>query len=160
MKNALYPGTFDPITNGHIDILKRASSIFDHVQIAVARNLSKQPLFTAEERVRLIKDCTHDFENISIDFFDGLVVNYADRIKASVIIRGLRAISDFEFEFQMALMNRKLKKDIDSVFFMPSAENSYLSSSVVKEIAQFDGDISEFVPENIEKAIKDKLRRL
>jgi len=125
----------------------------------VARNLSKKPLFTAEERVALIRNCTKEFENITIDYFDGLVVNYAEKIMAPVIIRGLRAISDFEFEFQMALMNRKLNNDIDSVYFMPSAENSYLSSSVVKEIAQFDGDISEFVPDNVEKAIKEKYRR-
>ncbi|MBN2281213.1 MAG: pantetheine-phosphate adenylyltransferase [Candidatus Marinimicrobia bacterium] len=160
MKNALYPGTFDPITNGHIDILNRAASIFDHVHIAVARNLNKQPFFSAEERVQLIKDCTLDFKNISVDFFDGLVVNYAEKIGATVIIRGLRAISDFEFEFQMALMNRKLKKDIDSVFFMPSVKNSYLSSSVVREIALFDGNIREFVPVNVEKALKDKLRSI
>ena len=160
MKNALYPGTFDPITNGHIDILRRASRIFDHVHIAVAKNLNKKPLFTAEERVDLIHDCTSEFKNITIDYFDELVVNYAEKINSPVIIRGLRAISDFEFEFQMALMNRKLKNDIDSVYFMPSAENSYLSSSMVKEIARFDGKISDFVPENVEKAIKNKLRNL
>ncbi len=160
MKNALYPGTFDPITNGHIDILKRASGIFDHVHIGVARNLNKKPLFTAEERVELIRNCTSEYKNITIDYFDGLVVNYAEKINSPVIIRGLRAISDFEFEFQMALMNRKLNVNVDSVYFMPSADNSYLSSSVVKEIARFDGKISDFVPENVEKAIKNKLRSL
>lgn len=160
MKKALYPGTFDPITNGHLDILKRASKIFEHVYIAVANNTSKNPFFTTEERVELIKGCTSDFDNISVDAFDGLVVDYAKKINAPVIIRGLRAISDFEFEFQMALMNRKMNSDIDSVYFMPNEKNSYLSSSVVKEIVRFNGDISKFVPENVEKSLKNKFRRL
>ena len=159
MKKAVYPGTFDPITNGHLDILKRAAKIFGHVHIAVANNLNKNPLFTAEERVELIKNCTKEFKNISVDHFDGLIVDYACKINSPVIIRGLRAISDFEFEFQMALMNRKLNLEIDSVFFMPNEKNSYLSSSVVKEIAKFDENISDFVPKNVEKEIKDKVRR-
>lgn len=159
MKRALYPGTFDPITNGHLDVLKRASKIFDHVHIAVATNMNKSPFFSAEERVELIKGCTQKFDNISVDSFDGLVVDYAEKIDAPVIIRGLRAISDFEFEFQMALMNKKLNSEIDSVYFMPNEKNSYLSSSVVKEIAKFKGDVSEFVPENVEKSLKNKLRR-
>ncbi len=159
MKNAIYPGTFDPITNGHLDILARAAKIFDHVYIAVANNLKKEPMFKTEERVQLIRVCTQEYENVTVDFFNGLVVDYADAINASVIVRGLRVISDFEFEFQMALMNRKLNKNIDSVYFMPSEKNSYLSSSVVKEIARFKGDINDFVPQNVKNAIEKKLRR-
>ncbi len=160
MKKALYPGTFDPITNGHIDILTRAAKIFDHVAVAVANNLKKEPMFSADERVDLIKNCTTEFDNITVDHFNGLVVDYAEKIKAPVIVRGLRVISDFEFEFQMALMNRKMNKNIDSVYFMPSEKNSYLSSSVVKEIARFNGNISDFVPGNVQKAINNKLRSL
>jgi pantetheine-phosphate adenylyltransferase len=142
-----------------LDILKRAAKIFDHVHIAVANNLNKNPFFNAEERVELIKGCTEEFDNISVDCFDGLVVEYAKKIKAPVIIRGLRAISDFEYEFQMALINRQMNSDIDSVYFMPNEKNTYLSSSVVKEIVNFNGDISKFVPENVEKSLKNKLRR-
>ncbi len=159
MKNAIYPGTFDPITNGHIDILSRAAKIFDHVYVAVANNLKKEPMFSTDERVELIRACTREYGNVTVDSFNGLVVDYADVISASVIVRGLRVISDFEFEFQMALMNRKLNKNVDSVYFMPSEKNSYLSSSVVKEIARFNGDINDFVPENVKNAIENKLRR-
>jgi len=120
MKNAIYPGTFDPITNGHIDILSRAAKIFDHVYVAVANNLKKEPMFSTDERVELIRACTREYGNVTVDSFNGLVVDYADVISASVIVRGLRVISDFEFEFQMALMNRKLNKNVDSVYFMPS----------------------------------------
>ena len=157
MNIAVYPGTFDPITNGHLDILQRAAKIFKHVHIAVAKNINKSPMFTAEERVELIRGCTQQFNNITIDCFDGLVVDYAKKINAQVIIRGLRAISDFEYEFQMALMNKKMNSDIDSVYFMPNEKNSYLSSSLVKEIIKFDGKISEFVPKNIEKSLKNKV---
>jgi pantetheine-phosphate adenylyltransferase len=160
MKKALYPGTFDPITFGHLDILARAAKIFDHVHIAVASNLNKNPMFSAQERVELIRGCTQDYDNITVDFFDGLVVDYAEKIQAPVIIRGLRVISDFEFEFQMALMNRKMNKNVDSVYFMPNEKNSYLSSSVVKEIARFNGKICDFVPPNVKKAIEDKLRSM
>jgi len=159
MKNAIYPGTFDPITNGHIDILSRAAKIFDHVYVAVANNLKKEPMFSTDERVELIRACTREYGNVTVDSFNGLVVDYADVISASVIVRGLRVISDFEFEFQMALMNRKLNKNVDSVYFMPSEKNSYLSSSVVKEIARFNGDINDFVPKNVKNAIENKLRR-
>jgi len=158
MKIAIYPGTFDPITNGHLDILERGASIFDKVYIAVAHNVDKKPLFNTQERVQLISGCTESYQNVIIDQFTGLVVDYAHRVTASVIIRGLRALSDFEYEFQMALMNRHLNGNIDTIFLMPHEENTYLSSSVVKEIARFKGDISRFVPDNVRQALENKFR--
>jgi len=160
MRVAIYPGSFDPITNGHLDILRRAASIFDIVHIAVATNLNKTPLFTAEERCELIQNCLRaEFQNVKVSCFDGLVVEYAHRVGASVVIRGLRAVSDFEYEFQMALMNRHLDNDIDTVFLMPAEEYTYLSSSTVKEIARFGGDITAFVPEHVKVALMQKFRR-
>jgi len=159
MKIAVYPGSFDPITNGHLDVLKRASSIFDLVYIAVARNLQKTALFTAEERMTMIQDCTTQFDNVKLDSFEGLVVEYARQVEAEVIIRGLRALSDFDYEFQMALTNRHLAEKIDTVFLMPHEDYTYLSSSVVRELARFGGDISGFVPANVEAALLKKIRR-
>ena len=158
MKTAVYPGSFDPITNGHLDILKRGATIFDKVYIAVVDNVSKDPFFSSEKRVDLIKGCTEEFDNVEIDRFSGLVVDYAKKVNASVIIRGLRQVTDFEYEFQMALMNRQLNDDIDTIFLMPNEEYTYLSSSVVREIVEFDGDISRFVPPNVLKELKNKLR--
>ncbi len=159
MKIAVYPGTFDPITNGHLDILERGASIFDKVYIAVAHNVNKKPLFDTQEREQLITGCTQRYQNVLIDRFSGLVVDFAHHVAASVIIRGLRALSDFEYEFQMALMNRHLNGNIDTIFLMPHEENTYLSSSVVKEIARFKGDISRFVPDNVRLALENKLGR-
>lgn len=160
MKIAVYPGSFDPITNGHLDILARAASIFDIVHIAVATNLNKAPLFTAQERYDLIvASVTPRFTNVKIACFDGLVVDYAREVGANVIIRGLRAVSDFEFEFQMALMNRHLDAQIDTIFLMPAEEYTYLSSSTVKEIARFGGDVTAFVPEPVKTALLQKMRR-
>lgn len=159
MKIAIYPGSFDPITNGHLDILKRGAKIFDKVVIAVADNMRKEAVFSARERMDLIKNCTSDFKNVEIDRFTGLVVDYAKSVNASVIIRGLRQVTDFEYEFQMALMNRQLNEDIDTIFLMPHEKYTYLSSSVVREITELDGDVSRFVPENVLKKLKNKYRR-
>lgn len=156
MKRALYPGTFDPFTNGHMDILQRATVLFDEVIITIARNSTKKPLFTTEERLEMISKAIASVKSASVESFDGLLVNYAREKKAQVIIRGLRMISDFEFEFQMALMNRKLAEEITTVFLMPDEKYTYLSSSIVREIAKLGGDCAPFVPPNIEKILKEK----
>ena len=158
MKLAIYPGTFDPVTNGHLDILKRAASVFETVYIAVAQNMHKNPLFTTEERIAMIQNCTSHYPNVKIDHFKGLAVEYAQKVGASVIIRGLRAISDFDYEFQMALMNRHMNDNIDTVFFMPHEDYTYLSSSTVREIVRFGGNVSEFVPEIVKNELIRKLR--
>lgn len=158
MKLAIYPGTFDPVTNGHLDILKRAASVFETVYIAVAQNMHKNPLFTTEERIVMIQNCTSQYPNVKIDQFKGLAVEYARKVGASVIIRGLRAISDFDYEFQMALMNRHMNDNIDTVFFMPHEDYTYLSSSTVREIVRFGGNVSEFVPEIVKNELIRKLR--
>jgi len=158
MKLAIYPGTFDPVTNGHLDILKRAASVFETVYIAVAQNMHKNPLFTTEERIAMIQNCTSQYPNVKIDHFKGLAVEYARKVGASVIIRGLRAISDFDYEFQMALMNRHMNDNIDTVFFMPHEDYTYLSSSTVREIVRFGGNVSEFVPEIVKNELIRKLR--
>ncbi|MDP2303719.1 MAG: pantetheine-phosphate adenylyltransferase [Ignavibacteria bacterium] len=158
-KLAIYPGTFDPVTNGHIDIILRASELFDKVVVTVARNLSKQPLFTTDERVALLIESLKDFKNVTVDSFDGLVVDHAHAVNASAIIRGLRAVSDFEYEFQMALMNRKLAEDITTVFLMPNEKYTYLNSSIVRNLAEFGSDVSEFVPKVVVNALKEKMRR-
>lgn len=156
MKKVLYPGTFDPVTNGHIDIIKRASELFDEVVVTVAINPSKQPMFSIEERVELLTDSLKDFSNIKVDRFDGLVVEHAKNIGATGIIRGLRAVSDFEYEFQMALMNRKLDEQITTIFLMPHEKFTYLNSTIVRNLAQFKADISEFVPHAVQKMIQKK----
>ena len=150
---ALYPGTFDPITLGHIDIINRARKLFENLVVAVALNPEKHPLFSVEERVEIIKEITAGMERVTVSSFDDLTARYAKSIKADVIIRGLRAVSDFEFEFQMALMNRKMEPTVETVFLMPNEKYSYLSSSLVKDIARRGGDISCFVP----PAVKDRL---
>lgn len=156
MKKVLYPGTFDPVTNGHIDIIKRASELFDEVIVTVAINPSKQPMFSIEERVDLLTESLNEFSNIKVDRFDGLVVEHAKNIGATGIIRGLRAVSDFEYEFQMALMNRKLNEEITTIFLMPHEKFTYLNSTIVRNLAQFKADISEFVPPAVQKMIQKK----
>jgi len=156
MKTAIYPGTFDPITYGHLDVIERACEIFDNVIVMVARNSSKTPLFDADERVKMIKEVVQKFKNVSVESFDGLLVNYARKKKATAIVRGLRAVSDFEYEFQMALTNRKLAKEITTVFLMPHEKYTYLNSSIVREIAMMGGDVSEFVPAGVKKALARK----
>ncbi len=156
MKIAIYPGTFDPITNGHLDVVKRASALFDKVYIGIAVNVSKSPLFSVEERLNLIRENLKDFENVEVLSFSGLVVEEAKKLNAVALIRGLRAVSDFEFEFQMALMNRHLAPELIPVFLMPHEKYTYLNSTIVKEVASLGGDVSDFVPENVLKALKKK----
>jgi pantetheine-phosphate adenylyltransferase len=158
-KIAIYPGTFDPVTYGHIDVIERASVIFNSVIIAVSKSSTKKTLFTVEERVSMLKSVLRKIENVSIDSFSGLLVDYARSKKASVIIRGLRAVSDFEYEFQMALTNRKLQDNITTVFLMPHEKYSYLNSSLVREIAACGGDISPFVPPVVAAHLSRKFRR-
>ncbi len=158
MKIGIYPGTFDPVTNGHIDIIKRAVLLFDKVIIAVTTNSAKTPLFSIEERIDMIKDSTRKITNVEVDSFHGLLVDYVSEKEATAVIRGLRATSDFEFEFQMALINRKLSKSLVTVFLMPHEKYTYLNSSIVKEVAHFEGDVSCFVPENVNTKLVEKLK--
>lgn len=156
MKTVIYPGTFDPVTNGHIDVIKRAMDLFDNVVVTVARNPVKSPLFTVEERLIMLRECLKNMKNVSIDSFEGLVVDHAKEVGAVGIIRGLRAISDFEYEFQMALMNRKLDEDLRTVFLMPHEKYTYLNSTIIRNLAQFDSDVSDFVPEIVSEMISKK----
>lgn len=152
---AVCPGSFDPVTLGHVDIMTRASKLFDKVIVLVSVNPAKHPSFSAEERVEMIKEVTKDLDNVEVDILTGLLAEYVKNIKATAIVKGLRAVTDFEYEFQQALANKKLYPDADTVFLVTSSENMYLSSSVVKQIASFGGDISDFVPE----AIADKITK-
>ena len=153
---AIYPGTFDPITNGHLDIIKRAVKIFDTVIVAVADNIEKTPLFSIEERVAMIQESIRGISHVEVDSFNSLIVDYCHQKGAIAMIRGLRAISDFEYEFQMALINRKIGKDVESVFLMPKEKYTYLSSSLIKEIAVLGGNISSFVPDMVKNKLKEK----
>ncbi len=157
-KQAIYPGTFDPVTNGHMDIVQRAASLFDSVVVAVTNNPGKQPLFLVEERVAMIQEELSGLDNATVESFDGLLMDYAERREAAVIVRGLRAITDFEFEFQMALVNRKLSNDIVTVFLMPNEKYTYLNSTIVKEVAKFDGDVSSFVSPYVQEQLSLKYR--
>jgi pantetheine-phosphate adenylyltransferase len=155
---AVYPGTFDPITNGHLSIVNRALKIFDKLIIAILNNPQKEPLFSIEERISMIKDVLRSKSNIEVDVFDGLLVDYALKKKSNVILRGIRALSDFEYEFQMALMNRKLNRDVQSIFLMTDYKWFYISSTIIKEAASFNGDISGLVPPSVCKKLKEKFR--
>ena len=151
MRTAIYPGSFDPPTNGHCDIIGRASLIFDHVIVAVAENAMKKYDFTVDERIKMLKEISKDYENIEVDHFDGLLVKYAEQVGAVTIIRGLRALSDFEYELELALMNRHLNQNVDTIFMMTNEHYSFIRSSLVKEVARLGGDISDKVPPVVEK---------
>lgn len=157
MRKAIYPGSFDPITNGHLDVLQRAVGLFDELVVAVARDNAKQSLFSVDERVQMIQEATVQHERIRVVPFEGLLVDFAQREGAVALVRGLRAVSDFEFEFQLALMNRKLSPNLETVFLMPREELTYISSRLVKEIARLGGDIHQFVPRNVASALNARL---
>ena len=158
MRTAIYPGSFDPLTNGHLDVVQRAAKLFDRIIEAVAKNEGKKPLFTLAERLKLVKESVAHLPNVEADSFDGLLVEYVVQKKAQAIVRGLRAVSDFEFEFQLALMNRKLNENVETIFMMPKDTYTFLSSRIVKEIARLGGDVSQFVGPNVQRALKKKLK--
>ena len=155
MRHCIYPGTFDPITYGHMDVLQRAAKLFDRVTVAIAHNAGKNPLFTAEERLEMVKPNLARFPNVTATTFGGLLVEFALAEKADAIIRGLRALSDFEFEFNMALMNRHLQPRIETIFVMPNEQFSYTSSTLVKQVAAYGGDVRHFVPPNVAEALRN-----
>ena len=159
MRTAIYPGSFDPLTNGHLDIIQRAAKLFDHVIVAVARNEAKKPTFSLKERLRLVQQSLDGLANVQADSFDTLLVDYAEKQRGQAIIRGLRAVSDFEFEFQMALMNRKLNDKVETIFMMPKETYTFLSSRIVKEIARLGGDVDCFVPAHVGAALARKFGR-
>ena len=154
MRTAVYPGSFDPITFGHIDVIERAIELFDRVIVTVAINSLKQPLFSIEERIAMIRSSVASFPNVEVDTFQGLIVDYAQRQNAVALVRGLRALSDFEYEFQMALMNRKLAANISTVFLMPNEKFTYLNSSIVRELARHGQEVSDFVPAPVQEALR------
>ncbi|MGD8539262.1 MAG: pantetheine-phosphate adenylyltransferase [Candidatus Aminicenantes bacterium] len=158
-RKAVYPGSFDPITNGHVDIIERGLKIFDRIIIAVLENPKKQPLFSTKDRVRMIEDIFLDQKRIEVKAFDGLLVDFVRKNDATIVIRGLRAISDFEYEFQMTLMNRKLNPDIETLFMMPSINYSFLSSNLVKEVSMLGGSLSGLVPVEVENKLKKNIQR-
>src|SRR5438270_5739386 len=159
MRTVIYPGSFDPLTNGHLDVIQRATKLFDRVIVAVALNESKSPLFTLQERMELVRRGVAELRNVEADSFDGLLVEYARRRGAQAVVRGLRAVSDFEFEFQLALMNRKLDEGIETIFMMPKDTYTFLSSRIVKEIARLGGDVHDFVPAHVKAALAARLGR-
>jgi pantetheine-phosphate adenylyltransferase len=155
--SALYPGTFDPPTNGHIDLIQRGSKLFDHLTVAILNNPVKDPLFTVEERAEMLRESTSELGNVSVATFEGLMVEYARQIGASVVLRGIRAISDYEYEFRMALMNRRLAPEIETVFLQPAGRYSFISSRMVKEVFSFGGDVIGLVPPNVFKRLRDRM---
>jgi pantetheine-phosphate adenylyltransferase len=158
-KLAIYPGSFDPVTNGHLDLIERASKLFGRVVVTVARNAEKAPMFTLQERVEMLREVTRPFPNVEVDTFDGLLVDYARRLGARVLVRGIRAISDYEYELQMALMNRRLEPQLETVFMLPAVEYSYLSSHLVRELAVLGGSLTGLVPPVVERRLRIKVKR-
>jgi pantetheine-phosphate adenylyltransferase len=154
---AIYPGSFDPPTNGHLDLIERGSKIFDELVVAILQNPEKYPLFTVGERRAMLEKLTASFKNVRVDTFDGLTVDYAARVQASAVLRGIRALSDYEYELQMALMNRKLQPELETVFMMPAEQYSYLSSRLVREVAKLGGSIRDLVPVMVEQRLREKL---
>ena len=155
---ALYPGTFDPPTNGHVDLIQRGSKLFDHLTVAILVNPVKNPLFTVDERVEMLREATKPLGNVSVATFDGLMVAFAQKVGASAVLRGIRAISDYEGEFQMALMNRRLAPDVETVFLQPAGRYSFVSSRMVKEVFSFGGDITGLVPTNVLKKLRARIK--
>ncbi len=155
---AVYPGSFDPLTNGHVDIIERGARLFDRIIVAIAVNAEKSPMFTMAERVEIARDVFRNRANVEVDTFDGLLVDYVGRRQANVIVRGLRAVSDFEYEFQMALMNRQLATSIETVFMMPAVKYSYISSRLTKEVFRLGGQVQGLVPELVEARLRDKAK--
>ncbi len=153
---AIYPGSFDPLTNGHLDLIARAAKIFDHLVVAILRNASKYPLFSVEERVAMLSEGIAEFNNVSVSTFDGLLVDFAREQRAQAVVRGIRAISDYEYEFQMALMNRRLSPDLETIFLMPDAKYSFVSSRLVKDVFRLGGSIDGLVPKFVVERLKDK----
>jgi pantetheine-phosphate adenylyltransferase len=160
MRTVIYPGSFDPLTNGHLDLIQRAINLFDHVIVAVAKNESISPLFSLAERLELVRVATKTMPKVTADAFDGLLVEYVEKRGGQAIIRGLRAVSDFEFEFQLALMNRKLNERVETIFMMPKDTYTFLSSRIIKEIARLGGDVSAFVPPHVREALVSKVTKL
>ena len=160
VRTAIYPGSFDPLTNGHIDLIQRAANLFDHVIVAIAKNEAKSPLFTLDERLDLVRIALKNMPKVSAEAFEGLLVDYVEKRGGQAVIRGLRAVSDFEFEFQLALMNRKLNERVETIFMMPKDTYTFLSSRIIKEIARLGGDVSAFVPPHVREALVSKVKKM
>lgn len=160
MKKAVYPGTFDPVTNGHLDVIKRGSIIFDTLIVSVGRNPLKETLFSVQERMEMIRDNIKDLKNVTVDCFDGMLVDYLEKQQTSIILRGIRTVSDFESEFQRALTNRALNKAVETVFVMTSEQYSFLNSTLIREAVSLGGNVSQFVPSDVERRLKEKFKHL
>ena len=160
MKKAIYPGTFDPVTNGHLDVIKRGSIIFDTLIVSVGRNPLKETLFSVKERMEMIRDHVREFKNVEVDCFDGMLVDYLKKQQTNIILRGIRTVSDFEYEFQRALTNRALSKEAETVFVMTSEQYSFLNSTLIREVVSLGGSMSQFVPTDVERRLKEKFKHM